>query len=184
MMAGALASASVILQAPAGVVALPAGFASSGVVAGSAAGSSAGASAGAAGAAGGGISTAVLVAGGVAVAGGAAAVAVKSAGGGGGEQDRGVTIEVTPRQVRVPDGGSVQFTAVAKNDLGKPISPQPRFSWSSDCACIRVTENGLATFTYGAGPSTCASVFAKAQPGGQAIGALGLQGFSGPACGP
>ncbi len=184
MMAGALASASVVLQGPAGVAALPAGFASSGVVAGSAAGSSAGASAGAAGAAGGGISTAVLVAGGVAVAGGAAAVAAKSAGAGGGQQDRGVTIEVTPRQVRVPNGGSVQFTAVAKNESGKPISPQPRFSWSSGCPCIRVTENGLATLSSSFGPGTCGSVFATAEPGGSAIGALGLEGVSGAACGP
>ena len=180
MMAGALASASVVLQGPAGVAALPAGFASSGVVAGSAAGSaagsSAGSSAGAAGAAGGGISTAVLVVGGVAVAGGAAAIAAKSAGGGGGQDEQVVTIELTPRVVLVPDGGSAQFTAVAKDQSGKPISPQPRFSWSSNCACIRVTENGLATFSYGAGPSTCGAVMVRGEPGGSATSNLGLEG--------
>lgn len=81
VMAGALASASVILQGPAGVVALPAGFASSGVVAGSAAGSgSAAGAAGASGAAGGGgIGATALVLGGVAAAGGAA-VALKQGG--------------------------------------------------------------------------------------------------------
>ena len=81
VMAGALSSASVILQGPAGVAALPAGFASSGVVAGSAAGSSAAAGAGASAAgAGGGVGATALVIGGVAVAGGAAAVAVSKGG--------------------------------------------------------------------------------------------------------
>ena len=82
IMAGALGSASVILQGPAGVAALPAGFASTGVVAGSAAGS--GSAAGAAGASaaggGGGIGTTALVLGGVAVAGGAVAVGVSKGG--------------------------------------------------------------------------------------------------------
>lgn len=89
LMAGALGSATVILQGPAGVAALPAGFASAGVVAGSAAGSSAGA-AGAAGAssagAGGGIGATALVVGGLAAAGGAAAVVASK---GGGESDSG-----------------------------------------------------------------------------------------------
>lgn len=85
VMAGALGSASVILQGPAGVAALPAGFASSGVVAGSAAGTTAGAgsaatSAGGA-AAGGGLGATALVVGGLA-AGGAVAVGVAAAGGG------------------------------------------------------------------------------------------------------
>ena len=77
-MAGALASASVILQGPAGVAALPVGFASSGVVAGSAAGS--GSSAGAAGAAtagGGGLSTGAVVGIVAGVGAAAAGVAVK-----------------------------------------------------------------------------------------------------------
>jgi hypothetical protein len=85
VMAGALGSASVILQGPAGVAALPAGFASSGVVAGSAAGTTAGAgsaatSAGGA-AAGGGLGATALVVGGLA-AGGAVAAGVAVAGGG------------------------------------------------------------------------------------------------------
>jgi len=84
LMAGALGSASVILQGPAGVVAIPAGFASSGVVAaGTAAGS--GTAAGAAGAGaggGGGIGTTALVVGGLAVAGGAVAVGVSKGGSG------------------------------------------------------------------------------------------------------
>jgi hypothetical protein len=72
--AGALSTASVILQGPAGVAAVPAGFASGGVVAGSAAGSSAGA-AGAAATGGGGLSTGAIV-GIVAGVGGAAAAGV------------------------------------------------------------------------------------------------------------
>jgi hypothetical protein len=81
MMAGSLVSASVILQGPAGVAALPAGFASSGVVvAGSAAGATSvagsgggvsGAAAGAAGAGGGGLSATTIGIVGGAVAGGA-----------------------------------------------------------------------------------------------------------------
>lgn len=81
VMAASLGSASILLQGPAGVFALPAGFASSGVViAGSAAGSAAaGAGASAAGA-GGGIGTTALVIGGLAAAGGVAAVAVPKGG--------------------------------------------------------------------------------------------------------
>ena len=80
IVAAALATASVILQGPAGLVALPAGFAPVGVIAGGAAGAStagvatagSGASAGAAGAAGGaaGSGAAGAAAGGAAVAGG------------------------------------------------------------------------------------------------------------------
>ncbi len=80
LMATALGSASVVLQGPAGVAALPAGFASSGVVAGSAAGSTAAAGASVAGASGG-LGATALVIGGVVVAGGAAA-AVATKGGG------------------------------------------------------------------------------------------------------
>lgn len=79
LMAGALASASVVLQGPAGVAALPAGFASSGVVvAGTASGSSAGAAGAGAAAGGGGLGATGLVLGGAAVAGGAAVVAAKA----------------------------------------------------------------------------------------------------------
>jgi hypothetical protein len=76
LMAVALASATVVLQGPAGAAALPAGFASSGVVA---AGSAAGSAAGATGASVGGGLSAVAVAGIVAGAGGAAAVGVSAA---------------------------------------------------------------------------------------------------------
>lgn len=101
LMASALSSASVVLQGPAGVAALPAGFASTGVVAGSASGAAAGAagasssgasgaaSAGAVAGAGGGIGTTALVIGGVAVAGGAVAVGVSKAGGDDGSSDSG-----------------------------------------------------------------------------------------------
>ena len=78
IMAAALASASVLIQGPAGALALPLGFASTGVVAaGTAAGS--GGAVGAAGSgagAGGGIGATALVIGGLAVAGGAVAVAL------------------------------------------------------------------------------------------------------------
>ena len=78
MLAGALGSASVLLQVPAGAAALPAGFLSTGVVvAGSAAGSATGAGATVAG--GGGIPTPVVVAGVVAAGVGAGAVVVAKA---------------------------------------------------------------------------------------------------------
>lgn len=78
ILAGALGSASVVLQGPAGVVALPAGFASTGVVAGSTVGASGAATAG-----GGGLSTGALVGivGGVAAAGAGVAAAVAAKGG-------------------------------------------------------------------------------------------------------
>lgn len=81
VMAGALTSAAVILQGPTGLAALPAGFASSGVVAaGSAAGSATGAAGGAVGA-GGGIGATALVLGGLAAAGGVVAVTASKGGG-------------------------------------------------------------------------------------------------------
>ena len=80
VMAGTLASASVVLQGPAGVVALPAGFASTGVVAGSAAGSGGAAGAVGAAGAGGGFGATALVLGGLAAAGGAVALALPKGG--------------------------------------------------------------------------------------------------------
>jgi hypothetical protein len=79
IMAGTLASASVVIQGPAGLAAVPAGFASTGVVAGSATGSSAGA-AGAATAGGGGLSTGAVVGIVAGVGAAAAGVAVKTLG--------------------------------------------------------------------------------------------------------
>jgi hypothetical protein len=81
ILAGALGSASVILQGPAGVAALPAGFASSGVIAGSAAGSSAGAAGASVAGGGGGLGGTALVVGGLALAGGAVAVGAAKGGG-------------------------------------------------------------------------------------------------------
>ena len=78
LMAAALGSASVVLHAPAGAAALPAGFASTGVVAGSS--GAAAAATGAAASGGGGLSTGALVGivGGVGAAAGAIVVATKS----------------------------------------------------------------------------------------------------------
>ena len=78
LMAGTVGSASVLLQAPAGVPALPAGFASTGVIAGSAAGLATGAAGATAG--GGGLSTGAVVGivGGLGAAAGVAVAAGKS----------------------------------------------------------------------------------------------------------
>jgi hypothetical protein len=78
LLAGGLGSASVMLQGPAGVAVLPAGFASTGVVSGSVAGGAASATAGAA--SGGGLGTGVIV-GGLGVAAAGVAVAAKAGGG-------------------------------------------------------------------------------------------------------
>ena len=77
LMSGALSSAAIVLQGPGGVAAIPAGFASAGVVAGTSTAGAAG-GAGAAAAGGGGIGTGVILAGvGLAAAGVAVAVVPK-----------------------------------------------------------------------------------------------------------
>jgi hypothetical protein len=76
LMSGALSSAAVILQGPAGVAAIPAGFASTGVVAGASSAGAAG-GAGAASAGGGGLGAGAIIAGvGLAAAGVAVAAVV------------------------------------------------------------------------------------------------------------
>lgn len=96
IMAATLGSASVLLQGPAGLAALPAGFASSGVVmAGSAAGSSAGAAgATAAAGGGGGLSTGAVVGivGGVGAAAAGVAVAKSKSDSGGDSSAAGYTV--------------------------------------------------------------------------------------------
>ena len=109
-LAGTLATASVLVQAPAGVAALPAGFASNGVIAaGTAAGGTSAGGAGSAGATaaagGGGIGATALVVGGLA-AGGAVAVGVAAKGGsddgdgdggnGGNSSDIGLSVMFAP----------------------------------------------------------------------------------------
>ena len=201
VLASALVKAkSVLVSPPAGVAnvaKVPAGFSSSGVIAGppvgeaSSAPGSAGSSAtvasgaGAAGvgaaaaggaAAGGGISTAVLVVGGVAVAGGAAAVAVKAHGSGDRPDNALAVIEVTPfPRAFVPDGGSAQFTAVAKNKAGAPLSPQPAFFWHTTADCVQITQTGLATLNLSLGPGDSARVMADAL-GGEGHSSLALIG--------
>jgi len=161
-MAGVLGSASVIIQGPAGVAALPAGFASSGVVAGSAAGSTAGASSAAAG--GGGLSTAAVVgiAGGVAAAAGVA-VAVKNSGG----EDSAasytgpVSGQYTVTQVAV---GNVTTTCSFLRSLGGSVTVLLGPVTGSDTgeAQVDMTENGISVSgsptCSGTGPSCCGPV--------------------------
>jgi hypothetical protein len=162
-MAGALSSASVILQGPAGVAALPAGFASSGVVAGSAAGSTAGASSAAA-AGGGGLSTAAVVgiAGGVAAAAGVA-VAAKN----GGSEDSGssytgpVSGQYTVTQVAV---GNVTTTCAFLRSLSGSMTVLLGPVTGSDTgeANLDMTESGISvsgsSTCSGTGPSCCGPV--------------------------
>jgi hypothetical protein len=91
MMAGAMGSASILLEVPAGASLVPAGFGSAGVAA-AGSGTAAASAAGAAGGGGAGIGTvAAIVGGGAAVAG--AVVAAKAAGGGDKNNDGGVSPE-------------------------------------------------------------------------------------------
>lgn len=185
--AAALAASTVLVGALPGAPAVPLGFSSAGLtlaggsVAGGAAGAGSGGAAGAsavAGAAtGGGISTALVVAGVVVGAGAIAGVAAAKHG------EERVVIEVTPAPlVRVANGGSAQFNAVAKLNSGQPLSPQPSFTWSTTCACVRVTPTGLATLDSAFGPGGCSSVIATDDKGRQGFSHIGLQG--GPACPP
>jgi hypothetical protein len=143
VLAAALSSASVILQGPAGVVTLPAGFATTGVVAGAATGTAAGAgaaggggggAAGGAGAAagGGGIGTGVIVAG-AAVAAAGAAVAVSASKG---EDDSG--------------GGGTKYTG--------PIN--------GNGSIVQTFSNSPGVCTYNFSASGSAEVFLNPKTGG------------------
>ncbi len=160
ILAGALGSASVVLQGPAGVVALPGGFASTGVVAGSAAGSSAGAS-GAAAAGGGGLSTGAVVGivGAVAAAGAGVAVAMK----GGGNPEDAETLYSGP----VSGQYTVTHTAVGnvtnvcsylRSLSGTMRVTLRQGSASPGDAQLDLTENSISasgTGCTGSGPACC-----------------------------
>lgn len=173
--------ASVVVGAPAGAPVVPLGFSASGVVS---AGSVAGAASGAAGSAGttggaaasaggGGLGTTAIVVGAAAVVAGGVAVAASHRG-------SDITVDVMPFPLaQVGDGGSVQFTASAKDASGSPISPQPRFSWSSSCVCVRVDSSGLATLSSRFGPGTCAGITASDDQGHDGNSNLALQGSTG-----
>jgi len=163
LMAGALGSASVILQGPAGVVALPAGFASTGVVAaGSAAGSTAGAS-GAAAAGGGGLSTGAVVgiAAGVAAAGAGVAVAAK-----GGEDENPenagtsysgpVSAQYTVTQIAV--GNVTNTCAYVRSLTGTMKVTLRQGSGSPGDAQLDLTEDAISSSGTGCtamGPGCC-----------------------------
>lgn len=162
VMAGALGSASVILQGPAGVAALPAGFASSGVVAGSAAGSTAGAS-GATAAGGGGLSTGAVVGivGGAAAAAGVA-VAVKNGGGedGGTSYSGPVSGQYAVTQIAV---GNVTTTCAFLRSLSGTMKVTlNQGSGSPGEAQLDMTENSISVSgsptCSGTGPVCCGPV--------------------------
>ena len=134
VMAATVGSASVLLQGAAGAAGLPAGFASTGVVAGSAAGSSAAAGA-AAGGGGGGLSggaIAGIAAGGVAVAGAAVAA------GKGGDSDSAST---TP----TPSPGTTYTGSFSGQRVTTFTNPGP--------GCISVTTSNTGTLTVTLGGS-------------------------------
>jgi hypothetical protein len=187
--AGTLAVTSVVVGAPGGAPLVPLGFSAVGVVnaAGAAGATAASGAAAGSGGAGGGIGTTAIAVGVGAAAAVAGIVAVATHKGGGG------SIDVTPSVALVEDGGSVQFTAVAKDKSGNPISPQPSFSWSvlsgAALTCARVTQSGLATLSSAfcglatfspGGAGTCATIQASAGPGNTAVSALGWKGSNYP----
>ena len=162
LLAGALGSASVVLQGPAGAVALPAGFASTGVVAGSAAGSTAGAS-GAATAGGGGLSTGAVVGivSGVAAASAGVAVAVK-----GRENPEDVVTrysgavagQYTLTQTVVGPSGNVTNVCSFLRSLNGSMRVAQQGSGSPE-AQLDVTENSISVSgtpsCSGSGPACC-----------------------------
>jgi hypothetical protein len=155
MLATGLASASVLIQGPAGLAALPAGFASAGVVAGSAAGSTAGATSAAAGA-GGGLSTAAVVGivSGVAAAGAGVAVAAK---GGGSDENAGtsysgpVSGQYTVTESAV--GNVINTCAYLRSLSGTMTVILGQGNGSVGEAQVDMTENSISV----SGPSSCTS---------------------------
>jgi len=73
-------------------------------------------------------------------------------------------IDVTPFPLAyAPAGGTVQFTATAKDCRGNIIQPPPVFSWRSDNPSIAtVDQTGLVTMHDGV-YGTCAEIWATAQ---------------------
>lgn len=142
--AGSVASASVLIQGPAGVVALPAGFAPAGVVAGTASGTSAGA-AGASASGGGGLSGAAVA--GIA-AGGAAVAGVAVAAGKGGDS--------TSSSSSSPPSPTPTPVAPTPTPTPNPPTPTPTPSPSVPCpACYAGQWRLEGTFTSIATPSIC-----------------------------
>jgi len=145
LMAGSVASASVLIQGPAGAIALPAGFAPAGVVAGTASGSSAGA-AGATASGGGGLSGAAI--GGI-VGGGAAIAGVAVAAGKGGDSSSSSSSTSSPGPAPTPVPPSPTPTP-------NPPSPTPTPSPSVPCpACYAGQWRLDATITFVASPQLC-----------------------------
>lgn len=155
-----LASASVVLQGPAGLAAIPGGFASTGVVAGSAAGSSAGAaSAGAAAGAGGGIGATALVIGGVAVAGVAAAVVAAKGGDDGSNSNQNQSQSIRLNVDILASSGSLGSSSTPHIDVS-PCRPDTTFgggpinlrsdgsfdeTWNLNQPALRVVGRGDAS---------------------------------------
>jgi len=145
VMAGSVASASVLIQGPVGAVALPAGFAPAGVVAGTASGSTAGAAGASAGGGGGlsGAAVAGIAAGGAAVA-GVAVAAGKGSDSTSSSSSSSSTSPPSPTPTPAP------------TPTPNPPSPTPTPTPSVPCpACYAGTWRLDATFTFIASPQLC-----------------------------
>ena len=180
MMAGVMSAASILLEVPAGAVAIPVGFSSAGVVA--AAGSTATAAAGGAAASsgGGGLSTGVIVGGLGAVAAAGAVVAAKS---GSDDEDRSVALTVTgqvfarfgpnpatngqgPGAYTNPVVGGVVSTSLdgvtATTDGEGRFRLSTRASSSDVCFTLTITASGSPTYSmlgrWGTGPDKLISL--------------------------
>lgn len=144
--AGALGSATVMLHGPAGVVAVPAGFAASGVtVVGAAAGASTGA-AGATVGSGGGLSGGALA--GIVVGGAAAVTGVAVAAGGGGSGS-------PTRSASPPSLPSATPTPTPPPTATPAPTPAPTPTPTSCPACYAGQWRLQGTFTSIANPSLC-----------------------------
>ena len=160
MMAGAMGSASILLEVPAGASLVPAGFGSAGVAAAGSGTAAAASGAGAAGGGGAGIGTvAAIVGGGAAVAG--AVVAVKAAGGGDTNDGGGTFVRGYVYGVMIPLPGldvSACGTAAYWTSQNVPADPSGRFdtTWApSQPNTLRVV--GTVTDTAFNATLTCVS---------------------------
>ena len=64
------------------------------------------------------------------------------------------TIVITPGTATLNENDTQQFTALAKDQFGDPLTTQPTFTWSELSGVGAIDTNGLYTAPYGTGSAT------------------------------
>ena len=64
------------------------------------------------------------------------------------------SIDVSPTSAALNENQTQQFTAVAKDQFGDPMSTQPSFTWSETSGVGSIDSSGLYTAPYGTGSAT------------------------------